>query len=99
MGLLVLVAVNSCDRSDRGGAMLTDVKALRAHVHNGQIVLDESADLPEGVAVEVLLLDTGDLATEDRAELEAEVEESAAQFARGEFEDAGAFARRLAARS
>jgi hypothetical protein len=79
--------------------MLTDVKALRAHVRNGQIVLDESADLPEGVAVEVLLPDTSDLATEDRDELEAEVEESATQFARGEFEDARAFARKLAAKS
>jgi hypothetical protein len=79
--------------------MLTDVKALRAHVHNGQIVLDECVDLPEGVAVEVLLPDAGDLATEERDELEAEVEESARQFARGEFEDARAFAHKLAAKS
>jgi hypothetical protein len=54
---------------------------------------------PEGVAVEVLLPDTGDLATEERDELEAEVEESARQFARGEFEDARAFACKLAAKS
>jgi hypothetical protein len=71
------------------------VKALRAHVHNGQIVLDEPVELPEGVAVEVLLPDTA----EDRVDLEAALEESAAQFARGEFEDAHAFARRLVSKS
>lgn len=75
------------------------MKALRAHIQNGQIVLDEPAELPEGVAVEVLLPDQTDLTTEERVELEAAVEESAAQFARGELEDAHAFARRLVAKS
>ena len=78
--------------------MLADVKALKAHVHNGQIVLDEPVELPEGVAVEVLLPEN-DLTAEERVELEAAIEESAAQFARGEFEDAHAFARRLVAKS
>jgi len=80
-------------------AMLTSVKALKAHVQNGQIVLDEPADLPEGVAVEVLLPENDELTVVERAELEAALEESAAQFARGEFEDAHAFARRLFAKS
>jgi hypothetical protein len=75
------------------------MKALRAHVHNGQIVLDEPAELPEGVAVEVLLPDQADLTAEERVELEAALEESAAQFARGEVEDAHAFARRLVAKA
>jgi hypothetical protein len=60
-------------------------------------VLDEPVDLPEGVAVGVLLPDHGDLTTDERVELEAALEESAAEFARGEFEDAHAFARRLVA--
>lgn len=76
-----------------------NVKALRAHVHNGQIVLDEPVELPEGVAVEVLLPDHDDLTAEERAELEAALDESAAQFTRGESEDAHAFARRLVAKS
>lgn len=37
--------------------MLAVVKAVNAHVHNGQIVLDEPVDLPDGVAVKVLLPD------------------------------------------
>lgn len=75
------------------------MKALRAHIHNGQIVLDEPVELPEGIAVEVLLPDNDDLTAEERGELDAALEESAAQFARGEFEDAHAFASRLVAKS
>jgi hypothetical protein len=75
------------------------VKALKAHIHNGQIVLDEPVELPEGVAVEVLLPENDELTAEERVELEAALEESAAQFARGEFEDAHAFAHRLVAKS
>ena len=75
------------------------MKALRAHIHNGQIVLDEPVELPEGVAVEVLLPDNDDLTAEERVQLDAALEESAAQFSRGEYEDAHAFASRLVAKS
>jgi len=68
-------------------------------VHNGRIVLDEPADLPEGAEVEVLLPENDELNSEERDEIEAAVEESAAQFACGEFEDARAFARKLVAKS
>jgi hypothetical protein len=73
------------------------VKAVRAHVQNGQIVLDEPVELLDGVAVQVLLPDD-DMNAEDRAELEAAVTESREQFDRGELEDARAFAARLCAR-
>lgn len=73
------------------------MKAVKAHVHNGQIVLDEAVDLPDGVAVKVLIPDD-DLTSEDRDELEAAIDDSVAQFGRGEFEDARAFARKLTAR-
>lgn len=79
--------------------MVPNVKALKAHVHNGLIVLDEPVELPEGVAVEVLLPENDELTEDERVELEAALEESAAQFARGEFEDAHAFAQRLVAKS
>jgi len=75
------------------------VKAVSAHVHNGQIVLDDPVDLPEGAAVEVLVPDHDELTAEARADLEAALEESAAEFERGEIEDARAFAFRLVARS
>ena len=68
-------------------------------MHNGQIVLDEPVALPEGAAVEVLLAESDDLSTEERAELETALDESAAEFTRGEFEDAHGFARRLVAKS
>lgn len=75
------------------------VKALKAHVHNGRIVLDEPIELPEGVAVQVLLSDDDDRSTDERRELEEALEQSAAEFARGEFEDARALAHRLVAKS
>ncbi len=78
------------------------MKSVRAHVHAGQIVLDEPVDLPEGAAVEVLFPehdDDDELTAEERAELEAAVERGAADFERGDFEDARAFALRLVARS
>jgi hypothetical protein len=79
--------------------MLPGMKAVRAHVQNGKIVLDEPVNLPEGAAVEVLLPEHDDLAADERVELEVAIEESAAEFARGEVEDAHAFARRLVAKS
>jgi len=74
------------------------VKAVSAHVQNGQIVLDETVELVDGTHVEVLLPEQDDLDAKDLAELEAALEESTAQFARGEFEDARSFAVRLAAK-
>lgn len=74
------------------------MKALKGHVHNGQIVLDEPVALPEGATVEVLL-DESNLSADDRAELDEAIEEGASEFARGEFEEARAFARRLVAKS
>ena len=74
------------------------MKAVSAHVQNGQIVLDETVELVDGTHVEVLLPEQDDLDAKDLAELEAALEESTAQFARGEFEDARSFAVRLAAK-
>ena len=73
----------------------SSVKAVRAHVRHGQIVLDDPVELPEGAAVEVLVPEAG--AEIDRAELEAELEASAAELERGDYEDARAFAARLVA--
>ena len=53
------------------------MQPLKAHVHNGRLVLDEPTDLPEGKVVELVPLDDvlahgGDeLDDEDRAELHA----------------------------
>jgi hypothetical protein len=37
------------------GATLKTVKALKAHIHNGQIVLDEPIDLPTHVHLHFVL--------------------------------------------
>lgn len=80
-------------------AKLTNVKAVKAHILNGQIVLDEPVELPEGTAVEVLVPDDDALTPEELTELEAALDESEAQFARGEAVDGISFARKLASRS
>jgi hypothetical protein len=72
------------------------VKAVRAHVLNGKIVLDDPIELPEGLAVQVLLAEPDELSAEERAEIEAAVDAGADDFERGDFEDARAFAARLA---
>lgn len=89
-----------CGRAGhRRDAILTDVKAIRAHIRNGTIVPDEPNELPEGAVVEGLLPESDELNAQDRDELEAEVEASRAEFERGELEDAHAFTLRLVARS
>ena len=70
------------------------MKSFRAHVRNGQIVIDEPVELPEGVELEVRVL----AEEPERAELEAAVDEGAEDFARGDFEDARQLASRLASR-
>jgi hypothetical protein len=75
------------------------VKAISAHVRNGQIVPDDPIQLREGDALEVVLLEDDEMSAEEMAELDDALDESRAQFERGEFEDARAFVLRLAAKS
>jgi hypothetical protein len=63
-------------------------------VHNGQIVLDEPAELQEGTELEVLLPES-----EDLAELESAISASKIEFERGDVEDARTLLARLRARS
>ena len=86
-------------RRKTGGAILPDVKAIRAHVQDGTIVPDEPIDLPEGAAVEVLVPENEEMTAQERADLEAEIEASAAEFEAGGIEDAHGFALRLVAKS
>ena len=75
------------------------MKTASAHVRNGQIILDDPVELPEGAALQVLLPEGDELTVEGPTDLEAEVEESAAEFERGEIEPARAFGLRLVARA
>jgi hypothetical protein len=77
------------------------VKSISAHIKNGQIVPDEPIDLLDGDVVEVLVPDDADdeMTAEEMEELEAALDEGAAEIARGEYVDARAFALTLFAKS
>jgi hypothetical protein len=63
------------------------MRALKAHVRSGRILVDEPTDLPEGTEIELVPLDELDeygMTPEERAELDSALEESEAEIARGE---------------
>ncbi len=70
------------------------MQPLKAHVHNGRLVLDEPTDLPDGevverVPVDEVLANGGDyLDDEERAALHAELEASLAEAKAGKLIDA-----------
>lgn len=70
------------------------MQPLKAHVHNGRLVLDERMDLPEGEEVELVPLDDvlangGDyLDDEERERLHESLRESIGQMKAGETIDA-----------
>ncbi|HEY2405191.1 MAG TPA: hypothetical protein VGI10_04270 [Polyangiaceae bacterium] len=69
------------------------MSALKAHVENGRLKLDEPTDLPEGQVVELIPLDevisTGgdDLDAKERAALHRSLDESIADEEAGNVED------------
>lgn len=63
------------------------MRALKAKVRRGRLVLDEPTDLPEGAEVEVAVFDD-DLTPEERAELHASLDRALAQSEAGEGVDA-----------
>jgi uncharacterized lipoprotein YbaY len=66
------------------------VTALKAHVVNGRIVVDEPVDLPDGAEVRVYLYDASAdaMSPQARAALERALERSVAQADAGELIDA-----------
>ena len=80
--------------------MLSLVNALKAHVKNGRIVVDQPTDLPEGTELYLVPAEQGDdMSAEELAALEAAIEEGAEDFERGDFDNAREFALRLAAKA
>jgi hypothetical protein len=72
------------------------MSALKAHIVNGQIVLDEPAELAEGA--ELLVFPVTEMSDDERAELERAIEEGIEDFERGDFEDARELGLRLLAK-
>lgn len=66
------------------------VTALKAHVLNGRIVVDETVDLPDGAEVSVYLYDASadSMSADERAALERSLERGIAQADAGELVDA-----------
>lgn len=60
---------------------------LKAHVKNGQLVPDEPIELREGTAAVVHLLDDEDESDEERAAIEAAIDEGLDDFEAGRIVD------------
>jgi hypothetical protein len=77
------------------------MRALKAHVRGGRLVLDEPTDLPEGEVIELVPLDEvlesgGDyLDEEERARLDAALERGMAEARAGQVVDADTVIRKL----
>jgi hypothetical protein len=64
------------------------MNALKAHVENGRVVLDEPMDLPDGTPVNIMPMNDGDdLEDEERAELHAELRLSVKEARAGQLVD------------
>lgn len=70
--------------------MLWVVNALKAHVVNGRIIVDETVDLPDGAELRLYLYDvaTDPMTAEQRAALERALDRSLAQADAGELIEA-----------
>ena len=64
------------------------MQPLRAHVHNGRLLLDEPTDLPEGEVVYLQPVDADELDDEERGRLHEALRESIEQMKSGQTLDA-----------
>lgn len=60
------------------------MKALKAQVRAGRLVLDEPTNLPEGAEVRVALVDSDELDDRERAELHAAILAAEAELDAGQ---------------
>ncbi len=74
------------------------MRALKARVRGGRLLLDEPTDLPEGTEVELTAIEDSDFEPEDRARLDASLERSMAQARAGQLVDGDAVIQKLLAR-
>lgn len=74
------------------------MRALKAQVRGGRLVLDEPTELPEGTEVELMAVEELDFEPEERARLDAALELSLAQARAGKLIDADQVITELLAR-
>jgi hypothetical protein len=60
------------------------MQAMKAHVHNGRLVLDEPTNLPEGAEVRLVAVDGDELDEEERAALHESIEASERELDAGQ---------------
>jgi hypothetical protein len=73
------------------------MRALKAHVKGGRLVLDEPTNLPEGAEVRVALVDDDELDDAERAKLHAAIVAAEAELDSGQVVGEGEFWARLRA--
>jgi hypothetical protein len=73
------------------------MRALKAHVKAGRLLLDEPTDLPDGAEVRVALVDDDDLDDGERAKLHAAILAGEAEFDAGQAVSEGELWSRLRA--
>lgn len=73
------------------------MRALKAHVKNGRLLLDAPTELPDGADVEVLVIED-DLSVEDRAALHASLDRALDDSEAGRGVDAAEYLRQYRAR-
>lgn len=71
--------------ADNHGRILSMAQELKAHIRDGQIVLDDPIDLPEGTRVRIVVTDGDD------PELEASIARGLADIRAGRVSDADVF--------
>ena len=78
--------------------MTLAMRALKAHVRGGRVVLDEPTKLPEGTEVELMVVEDDDFDPEERARLHEALDAGIAAARAGDHVDAEEFIRELLAR-
>jgi hypothetical protein len=74
------------------------MKALKAHVRGGRVVLDEPTELPDGTEIELTVIEDDDFEPEERARLDAALDTGIAAARAGDLVDADEVIRELLAR-
>jgi predicted house-cleaning noncanonical NTP pyrophosphatase (MazG superfamily) len=82
-----------------GIKLLSVMQPLKAHVKNGQLVLDDpDVNLPEGAEVELHLVEDDEFDPEERERLLQAIEESEEDIERGDYVDGMEFIAQLRAK-
>jgi hypothetical protein len=74
------------------------VSAIKAHVKNGRLVVDEPTSLPEGAEVKLWIVEGDDLDDDERARLHDAIRDGIEDAKSGRTDDADEFLRELRSR-